>query len=229
MKKWVMISLIVVFFLAIFMRLYPLGQYEIWGSDTGEYFRITNQLTDDGYVDTEYDGWGFGYPYFPGMFHLSGSISLVSGINNLNSMIFFIPIASAFSVLLIFILAKMLFKNNEAGIIAGAFIAVTMPHVLATSHPMPGSLGDLFLILSLLLFIGSFQNKKFLPLLVLSSMALIFTHHLSSYFFFIMGLGGLFVAEILRKESHNNAKYLWAFLFFFLSILIVFWLSLIHI
>ena len=223
MKKWVMISLIAVFFFAIFMRLYPLGQYEIWGSDSGEYFRITNQLTDDGYVDTEYDGWGFGYPYFPGMFHLSGSISLVSGIGNLNSMIFFIPIASAFSVLLVFILARMLFKNNEAGVLAGALTAVAMPHVFATSHPMPGTLGDLLLVLSLLLFIGSFQNRKFLPLLVLSSIALIFTHHLSSYFFFIMGLGGLFVAEILRKESEKNAKYLWAHLVIFLTILIVYW------
>lgn len=218
-----MISLIVIFFTAIFIRLYPLGEYEIWGSDSGEYFRITRGLIDDGFVDTDYDGWGFGYPYFPGMFYLSGSISLLSGIDDLNSMIFFIPIASAFSVLLVFLLARLLFRNSEVGILAGALTAVAMPHVFTTSHPMPGSLGDLFWVLSLLLFIGSYYNKKFIPLLVFSSLALIMTHHLSSYFFFIMALGGLFIAEVLRREGEKNSNYLWAFLVFFLSFLILYW------
>jgi hypothetical protein len=223
MKKWVMISLAVVFFLAIFMRLYPLGQYEIWGSDSGEYFRITDQLTRDGFVDTDYDGWGSGYPYFPGMFHFSGSISLLTGIGNLNSMIFFVPIASTFTVLLVFVLARMLFRKPEVGVLAGALTAVAMPHVFTTSHPMPGSLGDMFLVLSLFLFIGSYYNNKFIPLLVLSSLALIVTHHLSSYFFLIMGLGGLFVLEILKKESDNKTTYLWTFLIFFLTALIIYW------
>ena len=70
MKKWVMLSLFMVFLLAMFMRLFPLTQYAIWGSDTGEYFHITSQLTSDGYISTDYDGWGFGYPYFPGMLYL---------------------------------------------------------------------------------------------------------------------------------------------------------------
>jgi 4-amino-4-deoxy-L-arabinose transferase-like glycosyltransferase len=223
MKKWVLISLAAVFFLAILMRLYPLTQFAIWGSDSGEYYSIIGQLTKDGYIKTDYNGWGFAYPYFPGMFHLSGSISHLLGISNLSAMILFIPFTASFSVLLVFFLAKMIFKSNEAGILGGAFLAVAMPHVFTTSHPMPGSLGDLFLILALLLFFGSLKNKKFLPLLILASFALIVTHHLSSYFFFIMGLGGLFVLELLKNEDSKRANYLWGFLFFFLTILILFW------
>jgi 4-amino-4-deoxy-L-arabinose transferase-like glycosyltransferase len=223
MRKWVMISLAVIFFTAVLMRLYPITQYEIWGSDSGEYFRITDQLVDDGYLETEYDGWGFGYPHFPGMFHFSGSISLLTGIDTLNSMIFFVPIAAAFSVLLVFVLAKMLFRRSEVGVLAGAITAVAMPHVFTTSHPMPGSLGDLFLVLSLILFIASYYNRKFVFLLLLSSLALIITHHLSSYFFFIMGLGGLFVIEFLRSEKDRNTGYLWAFLVLFLTLLILYW------
>ncbi len=223
MRKWVMISLVVVFLVAIFMRLYPLIQYEVWGSDSGEYIFITDRLVDNGYVDTDYDGWGFGYPYFPGMFHFSGSVSLLTGIDTLNSMAFFVPIASAFTVLLVFVLAKMLFRRSEVGVLAGAITAVAMPHVFTTSHPMPGSLGDLFLVLSLLLFIGSYYNRKFLFLLILSSLALIITHHLSSYFFFVMALGGLFVAELLKREEDRNTRYLWVFLVFFLTMLILYW------
>jgi hypothetical protein len=174
-------------------------------------------------VETEYDGWGFGYPYFPGMFHFSGSISLLTGIDTFNSMMFFVPIASALTVLLVFVLAKMLFRRSEVGVLAGAITAVAMPHVFTTSHPMPGSLGDLFLILSLILFIGSYYNKKFIPLLVLSSLALIVTHHLSSYFFFIMCLGGLFVLEVLKREGERNTRKLWIYLVFFLTALIFYW------
>jgi 4-amino-4-deoxy-L-arabinose transferase-like glycosyltransferase len=223
MKKWVLISLAAVFFLAILMRLYPLTQFAIWGSDSGEYYSIIGQLTKDGYISTDYNGWGFAYPYFPGMFHLSGSISHLFGISPLNAMILFVPFAASFSVLLVFFLARLIFKSSEAGILGAAFLAVAMPHVFSTSHPMPGSLGDLFLILALLLFFGSFKNKKILPLLILTSFALIVTHHLSSYFFFIMGLGGLFVSELLKNEESKNAKYLWGFLFFFLTAMILFW------
>jgi hypothetical protein len=223
MKKWVMISLAVIFFSALLLRLYPITQYEIWGSDSGEYFRISNQLVGDGYVDTDYDGWGFGYPYFPGMFHFTGSISLLTGIGTINSMTLFVPIASALTVLLVFVLAKMLFRRSEVGVLAGAITAVAMPHVFTTSHPMPGSLGDLFLVLSLLLFIGSYYNKRFFFLLILSSLALIVTHHLSSYFFFVMALGGLFVIEILRKENDSKTICMWGFLVFFLTVLILYW------
>jgi 4-amino-4-deoxy-L-arabinose transferase-like glycosyltransferase len=223
MKKWVIISLAVIFLAAIFMRLLPLTQYAVWGSDTGEYFYLTNQLTKDAHVSTDYNGWGFGYPYFPGMFYLAGSISLLFGIDDLQAMSIFIPVTAAFSVLLVFVLIKMLFRNNAAGILGASITAVAMPHVFTTSHPMPGSVGDMFLILALLLLMASYRNKKFLSLLILTSLALILTHHLSSYFLFIMGLGGLFVKEMLQSKDSKDSKYIWMFLVFFLSVLILYW------
>jgi 4-amino-4-deoxy-L-arabinose transferase-like glycosyltransferase len=86
MKKWVIISLAVIFFVAIFMRLLPLTQYAVWGSDTGEYYYLTNKLSENGHISTQYNGWGFGYPYFPGMFYLAGSLSFLLGVDNLKAM-----------------------------------------------------------------------------------------------------------------------------------------------
>ncbi len=223
MKKWVMLSLLAIFFLAIFMRLWPLTQYEIWGSDTGEYYYITNQLVSDGYIKTEYDGWGFGYPYFPGIFYLSGVSHFLTGMGVNWSLTIIIPIAASLSVFIVFLISRMLFQNDAAGLLASAFLAVVMPNVFATSHPMPGSLGDLFLFSTVLFLIASIKNNKFIHLLILSSLALTITHHLTSYFLFIMIFGGLFVAGIIGKKDKREIKLSWAFLLIFLSMLVLYW------
>jgi hypothetical protein len=160
------------------------------------------------------------------MFYLSGGIHLLSGMDVLWSMIVVIPFVASFSVLLIFILAKILFKSDGAAIIAGAFTAVAMPHVFATSHPMPGSLGDVLLIFTILLLLASFKNKKFILLLIPTAFALTITHHLSSYFLFIMVFGGLFVEEILKKEDKGDTRFAWAFLIFILTVMILYWMLL---
>jgi hypothetical protein len=158
------------------------------------------------------------------MFYLSGAANLLMGIDVLWATIALIPIAASLSVFVAFFLARALFKSDGAGIVSAAFLAVAMPHVFTTSHPMPGSIGDMLFISSLLLFIATFENKKFLPLLILCSIALIITHHLSSYFFFIMAFGGLFIQEILQKEEKKETRMLWIFLVFFLTFLVLFWI-----
>lgn len=224
MKKWVLLALFAVFFLAVFMRLLPLTQYAIWGSDSGEYYQITTQLTSDGHVSTDYNGWGFGYPYFPGMYYLTGAAHFLTGVDILWAMILMIPIVASFSVLMVYFIGKVLFKNDVAGILAGAFVAVAMPHVFTTSHPMPGSLGDVLLLSTILFLFFSFKSRKFIPLLILSALALTLTHHLSSYFLFIAVFGGLFISEMLKSEDRKEAWVQWGFLIFFLTLLILYWM-----
>ncbi|UCE36860.1 MAG: hypothetical protein JSW00_15340 [Thermoplasmata archaeon] len=226
MKKWVLLSLIVIFFLAVFMRLFPLTRYAIWGSDAGEYYSITNQLISDGYVSTDYDGWGFGYPYFPGMFYFTGAAHFLTGLDLLFAMIVIIPVVASISVFIVFIISRMLFKNDGAALLASGFLAVAMPHVFATSHPMPGSLGDMLLLSSLLFLLASLRNNKFIPLLILSTIALIITHHLSSYFLFIMIFGGFFLVGMLGCQEKKQLRLYWAFLVFFFTVLVLYWMIL---
>jgi hypothetical protein len=223
MKKWVQLALLAVFFMAAAIRIYPLFQYELWGSDTGEYYYITDQLVSDGFVSTDYNGWGFAYPNFPGMYFISGAANLVMRMDVLFALIFVIPIVAALSVLITFFLGKMIFRNDSGALLASAITAIAFPHVFATSHAMPGSMGDVLLLFSLLLLLASIKNQKFLIPLTLTAMALTITHHLSAYFLFIMVLGAVFVTEILRKEERGEAKWYWLFLVFFLSIQILFW------
>jgi 4-amino-4-deoxy-L-arabinose transferase-like glycosyltransferase len=223
MKKWVLLALFAVFFLAIFIRLYPLTKYAIWGSDSGEYYYISSQLASDGYISTDYDGWGFGYPYFPGMFYLIGAAHFLTDMDILWAMILTIPILASFSVLIVFFMAKSLFKSDGAGLLAGAVIAVSMPHVFATSHPMPGSVGDMLILSTILFFLFSFKSRKFILLSVMSALALTLTHHLSSYFLFIALFGGLFLSEMLKTKNRKETWFHWGFLISLLTVLILYW------
>lgn len=203
MKKWTIFALLSVFLLGLIMRVLPLFHYAIWGSDTGEYYFLTKFLIENHYISFDYSGWGFGYPYFPGMFVLTGSVGLL-GFNLLDTLRILTPVISSLSIILIFFITKNIFKDNRIGIVSALLFAVAIPHVFTTSHPMPGSLGDFLLLFCVLLFIKMYENKKFLPLLFLSASALIVTHHLSSYFLFISILFFVFMREILQKNSDKK-------------------------
>ncbi len=203
MKKWSFFALLSVFLLGLTMRILPLFHYALWGSDTGEYYFLTKALVENHYILFDYPGWGFGYPYFPGMFILTGSAGLL-GLNKMAMLSLITPIISSLSVILIFFITKNVFKDDRIGIVSALLFAVAIPHVFTTSHPMPGSLGDFLLLFCVLLFIKSYNNKKFILLLVPSTITLIVTHHLSSYFLFISILFFVFIRELLQKKSDKK-------------------------
>jgi len=203
MKKWALFALLAIFLLGLTMRVLPLTSYAVWGSDTGEYYYLTNSLVENSYISFDYSGWGFGYPYFPGMFALTGSAGLL-GFNLLELLLILTPIVSSLSTILVFFITKNVFKDDRIGIMSALLFAVAAPHVFTTSHPMPGSLGDFLLLLCVFLFLKMYDNKNFILLLVPSAIALIITHHLSSYFLFISILFFVFIRELLQKSSDKK-------------------------
>ncbi len=224
MKRWTFFALLSVFLLGLIMRILPLTSYAVWGSDTGEYYYLTKALIENRYISFDYSGWGFGYPYFPGMFVLTGSVELL-GFNLLHVLMILTPVVSSLSVILVFFITKNVFKDERIGIISALLFAVAIPHVFTTSHPMPGSLGDFLLLLSVLLFIKTYENKKFLPLLFLSATALIVTHHLSSYFLFISILFFVSMRELLQKSSDKKKLGIEIpFIGFFFATMMIQWL-----
>src|SRR2546428_11916383 len=70
MRKSTASSLLAILALALALRLSPLTRFVYFGSDVGEYFRISSELAGTGHVTLPYTGWGVTYPYFPGMFFL---------------------------------------------------------------------------------------------------------------------------------------------------------------
>src|SRR2546428_11054580 len=79
MRKSTASSLLAILALALALRLSPLTRFVYFGSDVGEYFRISSGLAATGHVTLPYTGWGVTYPYFPGMFFLVAVDTLVGG------------------------------------------------------------------------------------------------------------------------------------------------------
>lgn len=224
MKKWHYCALGAIFLLGLMLRLLPLFRYPFWGSDTGEYYYLTEQLLEQGYISFDYTGWGFCYPYFPGLFALSAGTALSFSSDLLGTLLLLAPIISSLSVILVFFITRDIFQNLKAGLLAALLSSVAIPHVFTTSHPMPGSLGDFLLLFCILLFLKSYQSKNFLPLLYLSTLALVLTHHFSTYFLFITLILFVFIRELFGEESALKLlKFELIYLAFLFIAMITYW------
>ena len=224
MKRWVWAALVAVMAAAIVMRFLPLGQFAVWGSDSGEYYYLTKRLVASSAISTDYGGWGFGYPYFPGMFILTGEASLLTGMGVFSSLLWVAPFAASISVLVLAVIALRAFDDIRAGLVAGAFIAVCTPSVFATSHPIPGGLGDLLALLCILLLLKTIENRAAAPALVLASIALVMTHHLSVFFVIVPVAFALLGREMLRLRTDRGRTAIeGGYLVFLMAITFAWW------
>ncbi|HVM44969.1 MAG TPA: hypothetical protein VM582_03445 [Candidatus Thermoplasmatota archaeon] len=176
---WLMAA---VFLAGIVTRLHPAVRYGVWGSDSGEYYFLTKRLVETGRILFDYDGWGLAYPYFPGMFVLSGAVHAVMGVDLFRAVQWTVPTLAGLTGLLVGLVAYRVTSDPRAGVLAGAFVAVTAPVVLVTSHAMPGSLGHVLLLAMIALLPDTYRERTHLVVLGVLGAALVLTHHLSTYF-----------------------------------------------
>jgi len=183
----------------VFLALQPLQTFAIFGSDTGEYFRLTSDVVTTGHVPLAgYTGWGFAYQDFPGIFLISGATSQATGVDPLSSLITVVPVLSVLSVLPLFLLFRRLYPNDTIAILGAGFATVAMPRLFSLAHPAPLALGDLLVVAGLWMFVEGRRDARWYLPLALSSAALIVTHHLSSYFLLVGVVGGLVLFELWR-------------------------------
>lgn len=191
----------------VFLALEPLLSFSLFGSDTGEYYVLTATLVSTGHFAAQYpvyQGWGTGYPDFPGMFALVGAVAGSLDTNVLSSLIYTVPILGALSIFPVFLLFRKLFRHDLVALLGAAFAGVAMPRMFILAHPAPQALGDLFVVAALWMYVeGRTDRRWYLPL-ALTSGALIVTHHLSSYFFLLAALGALFLLELWRPGSWSH-------------------------
>lgn len=188
----------------VFLALEPLLSFSLFGSDTGEYYVLTATLVSTGHFAAQYpvyQGWGTGYPDFPGMFALAAAVSGSLGVGVLSSLLYTVPILGALSVFPVFLLFRKLFQHDLVALLGAAFAGVAMPRMYILAHPAPQALGDLFVVAALWMYVEGRKDRRWYLPLALTSGALIVTHHLSSYFFLLAALGGLFLLEMWRPGA----------------------------
>jgi len=203
MKRSGWFALIAIISFSILIRTVPLYDHTLWGIDCGEYVYYTWQWVETGSAHPYIEGWGSAYPYFPGMFILGGSFSMLSGADLIYSATFLPVLVSGLSPLFVFLMVNKLMNDHRPALLSALFLAGLPPIIYSYSQPKPETLGFFLMLFVLTLSVSSLREhrKAVLSLMFLCSLALIVTHHLSAYFLLIMLLGGIFVSRLWRKKE----------------------------
>lgn len=184
---------------ALFLGLEPLLLFGAWGSDSGEYATLTAYLlAHHSFLLNGYTGWGFGYPYFPGTFEVGAGVSAATGVDPLLGLEVVIPALAAFGTVPFFLFFRRVVPSDTAAFLGAALTGASSIRLLIISHAAPQSVGDLLWIASLWFLVEQRKDPRWLLLLSMSSAALILTHHLSSYFFLVSGVGLVLGLELFQ-------------------------------
>jgi len=213
-KRYRLVLLLIIF-LAFLFRSIPAWTNAAWGNDVGIYYGLTNSFVKYGTVFSTYDGWGGSYEYFPVLYVVGGVVHLVTGLSIMRSLTYTAPIFGALTVLMLFMITNAIFRNKRLALLAAAFLAVNPLHLYQTSHAAPLTIGHFFMLMSLYFFLRYSQKKTFLVPLVVSSILLIMSHHLTTYMY-IISLGGIILfknvlAPCGNRELRSQLLYLLGF------------------
>ncbi len=218
--------------LTVFLVLEPLQGFPVFGSDTGEYYRLTQTIVATGHLPSGYFGlpstylgWGTAYPDFPGIFLLSAAVAGATGTGTLAALSIAVPVVTALSVLPLFLLFRRIFPSDPVALLGAGFASVAFPRIFSLAHPAPLALGDFFVVASLWMFVEGRRDPRWYVPLALSSGALIVTHHLSSYFFAVSAIASFVLVELYRPGTWSQRFPLreLAFSWAFLAVLFAFW------
>ena len=186
--------------LAIIVRSLPAWINAAWGCDFGIYFGITKSVAESGTLFPAYTGWGGSYNEFPVLYAVNAFAHWLTGIDIIVLMPKLTPIFGGLSVLVFFFVARKLTRNIKIAILSMVFFAFLPFHVYQTSHASPLTMGHFFIMVSLFLFLKFRENTKYLLPLMISTILLIMSHHLSTYFFLISILGIIFIENASLKN-----------------------------
>ncbi|MCI4358470.1 MAG: hypothetical protein L3J95_02785 [Thermoplasmata archaeon] len=188
----------------VFLVLEPLVRFAVFGSDTGEYYRLTASIALNGHLPAQYLGWGSAYPDFPGTFLLAAAAGGATGVDALSAVTGAIPIVAALSVLPLFQLFRRVFPNDSVALVGAGLATVAFPRIFSLAHPAPLALGDFFVIAALWMFVEGRRDVRWYLPLAITSAALVATHHLSSFFFIVSALGSLVLVELYRPGAWSR-------------------------
>ena len=211
----------------VFLALEPYLSYAVFGSDTGEYYRLTATLLATGHLPlgSAYAGWGSAYPDFPGIFLLAGAGAGALGLDPFTALTVLVPVVAVLSVFPLFLLFRRLYPHDTVALLGAAIASIAMPRLFSLAHAAPLALGDFLAVAALWMFLETRRDSRWYLPLTLTGGALIVTHHLSTYFFVLGALGGLLFLELWRPGlwSRRFPSREFAFLGGFATATLIFW------
>jgi len=190
MKRWGFLNswyfwLFLITGIAIVVRSFPAWMNAAWGGDFGIYYGLTSRFVENQQIFNEYNGWGGMYNYFPVLYIFSALGHWITGVDLLWLMPKIAPVFGGLTVFIFYFIVYDMTKRRDVALLSSLFLAVIPFHVYQTSHAAPLTMGHFFMILSCYLFLKYMDQKKYLVPLMISTVFLIMSHHLTTYFFLI--------------------------------------------
>ena len=210
-KPWEIVKswyfwIIVVTALAIIIRSIPAWTNAAWGCDFGIYYGLTKSLVENQNLFNPYSGWGSSYQYFPVLYAITGGMHWLTGVDVLIIMTKIAPIFGGLSVLIFYFVIYELLGDKKKAFLSMLLFAVMPFHVYQTSHASPLTVGHFFMMLSLYFFIKYRQNTRYIIPLSISTILLVMSHHLTTYFYLISLLMIVFVENASIREWASSLK-----------------------
>jgi len=204
-KNWVF-WLIIISAIAIIIRCLPAWLYAAWGCDFGIYLQIADNVVKDVEFFPAYAGWGSSYNEFPVLYAITAIAHWITGIDVIILMPKLIPIFGGLSVTIFYFLVNELLKNKKIALLSALFLAVLYFHPYQTSHASPLTMGHFFMMLSLYFFVKYREKNIYAVPLLFSTLLLIMSHHLTTYFYIISLIGIMFFENFYQKEWALSLK-----------------------
>ncbi len=208
MTRKVLFSLIGVFILALFLRLFNLSSVpfslhtdELFAGYVGKYLLLHGQDIYGNVLPLYINKFGDFRPV--GIFILTGISVLLFGANEL-AIRLPTTLIGALSIFPLFFLAKELFNNEKVGLVAGLVLAILPWHIIlsrTTSEAVIGIFIFIFAIYFMLLFVKNGKLKFLILALILGLTTYLFYHS----FRIILPL--LFLPLFLMVEKTNLKKF----------------------
>ena len=199
LRNWVF-WLIIITGLAIVIRAIPGWTNAAWGCDFGIYFGLTKSVAIQGELFPNYVGWGSSYNYFPVLYAVNTFAQWITGLDVLDIMPKLTPIFGGLTIPIFYFICYELLKDKKMALLSSLILAVLPFHVYQLSHSSPLTIGHFFMILSLYLFIKFRQNNMYAFALAISTILLVMSHHLTTYFYLISLIFILFFENASRDK-----------------------------
>jgi len=209
---------------AVFIRSIPAWVYSTWGPDYGVYYAITMAFVSTrDFLSTFPSTWGSsGYGSFPMLYWIVLAIHYLTGIPVGELLVVVPPIIGGLCVVPFYFLTKTTTRNRWVAVVAAALLAVNPIHVYQTSTTALLVVGHFFGLLTLYLFVAAHRRQRYFVPLLLSTIALILSHHLSTYIYFL-SMVGMTAFKHLRFRGLPSLRLDFIYLSFTLTAIVVYW------
>jgi hypothetical protein len=217
------IVLLLVFVAATIIRSIPGWMNAAWGNDFGIYYGITQDFAKNPELFQPYSGWGDSYNFFPVLYVTITFLHWITGAEIGWLLPRVIPIFGGLAVLVFYFVAKEIVEDRKLALICCAFLAVNPFHIYQTSHAAPMTMGHFFMVLCLYFFIKREKNITSILGLVLCSILLVASHHLTTFFYIITIVFIVFYRNLISAKWTKDFVWELVYIVSFAALTFIYW------